>query len=94
MCDSLNYTVLESVLANSPQLAVLHVVRCPKVNSTSILRLSNYTPMLRSLAMTFLVRNRLSQSFKLTSMQAELTFTYASANRPCPPAQTYTGSTS
>ena len=92
MCPSLNETVLESVLANSPQLVLLHVVRCPKVNSTSILCLSNYTPMLRSLAITFVVRGQL-QSFKPTIMQAGSGFAYVSANCPYPPPRTYTGST-
>lgn len=92
MCPSLNETVLESVLADSPQLVLLHVVRCPKVNSTSILCLSNYTPMLRSLAITFVVRGQL-QSFKPTIMQAGSGFAYVSANCPYPPPRTYTGST-
>lgn len=91
-CPSLNDTVLELVLANSPQLVLLHVTRCPKVNSTSILRLSNYTPMIRSLAMSFLVRGRL-QSFKPTIMQVGSAFTSASANCPYPSPRTYTGFT-
>ncbi|KAF8352004.1 hypothetical protein F5887DRAFT_873488 [Amanita rubescens] len=54
MCDTLNDTVLESVLVNLPQLVILHIVRCDKVNSISILRFSKHTPLLRSLAMTLI----------------------------------------
>ncbi|KAK2460840.1 hypothetical protein APHAL10511_007310 [Amanita phalloides] len=52
MCHDLNETVLEAVLMNTPQLVTLHVIRCSKIGPTTILRLSIYTPMLQSLAMT------------------------------------------
>ncbi len=85
MCDTLNDTVLESVLVNLPQLVILHIVRCDKVNSISILRLSKHTPLLRSLAMTLVVRIRL-QPVETATMQVGSAFGYASTNYPYPPA--------
>ena len=90
MCDTLNDTVLESVLVNLPHLVILHIVRCDKVNSISILRFSKHTPLLRSLTMTLVVRIRF-QSVETATIQAGSAFGYASTNHPYPPAWTYSG---
>lgn len=89
-CDTLNDEVLESVLINLPQLVVLHIEYCSSVSSTSILRLSKHTPMLRSLAMTLSVRVPTLFS-EPTATQAGSPFKYFSANHSCSFAWTYSG---
>ncbi|KZT63479.1 hypothetical protein DAEQUDRAFT_747827 [Daedalea quercina L-15889] len=48
----LNESILESVLINLPLLTGLHVVNCSKVDHNTVLRLTSYTPDLRSLSFT------------------------------------------
>ncbi|KAI0372450.1 hypothetical protein BV20DRAFT_1062018 [Pilatotrama ljubarskyi] len=50
--QSLNVEILETVLPNLPNLTRLHVVGCPKVDHTAVLRLLSHTPNLESLAFT------------------------------------------
>ncbi|KAF8639236.1 hypothetical protein AX17_001721 [Amanita inopinata Kibby_2008] len=51
-CDDLNGTVLEATLVQLPQLIGLHVIRCPKISSALVVRLTAHTPMLQSLTMS------------------------------------------
>lgn len=50
-CFSLNETILESILCQLSHLSALHVLRCPKISSSSVLRLTKYTPALHSLSL-------------------------------------------
>ncbi|KAI0356948.1 hypothetical protein OH77DRAFT_1495200 [Trametes cingulata] len=50
--QSLNVDILETVLPDLPNLTRLHVVGCPRVDHTAILRLLSHTPNLESLAFT------------------------------------------
>lgn len=52
MSTELNEGVLESALSCLPGLRGLHVVGCPKVNHSTVLRLVSHTPLLESLAVT------------------------------------------
>lgn len=56
MSIELNETVLESVVAELPNLLGLHVVGCPKVDHVAVLRAVAHTPLLENLSMTTTVR--------------------------------------
>lgn len=48
----LNELVLENVLMQLPQLTGLHVINCSKMDHNVVLRLTSFTPDLRSLSFT------------------------------------------
>lgn len=52
MIIELNEGILDSVLGNVPNLTSLHVVGCPKLDHTIILKHIPKVPLLQSLSMT------------------------------------------
>ncbi|KAI0772780.1 hypothetical protein BD413DRAFT_473522 [Trametes elegans] len=50
--QSLSLDILDTILPNLPNLTRLHVIGCPKVNHTAVLRAIAHTPNLESLAFT------------------------------------------
>ncbi|KAI0672343.1 hypothetical protein C8Q78DRAFT_1026491 [Trametes maxima] len=50
--QALNVDILEIILPNLPKLTRLHVINCPKVDHTAMLRVLVHTPYLESLAFT------------------------------------------
>ncbi|KAI0643772.1 hypothetical protein C8Q79DRAFT_1002362 [Trametes meyenii] len=50
--QTLSVDILETVLPNLPNLTRLHVISCPKVDHTTMLRVIVHTPYLESLAFT------------------------------------------
>lgn len=52
MINELHEGVLESILDHLPNLVGLHVVGCPKVDHTVVLRQASKTPLLQSLSLT------------------------------------------
>ncbi|KAK7444507.1 hypothetical protein VKT23_015186 [Stygiomarasmius scandens] len=52
MTDQVNEDVLESIVRHLPNLRNLHVIGCPQIDHTCILRLIKYLPSLESLSLS------------------------------------------
>jgi hypothetical protein len=83
MSNELNEEVLDSTLAQLPQLLGLHVIGCPKISYIFLLKAVSHTPILESLACSAAV-SKSTTSSTLSSIDVNSRNLHVPSNFPNP----------